>query len=126
MTPHAFNGPLFAHDFVLALDRAQKNNPRHLRPHYNERKWWAALAEADEHDIARKLTSGYQACDCANYRTPLVRYYSHLSGDSIGKMKANHCACPQANQKSVHSPLSAPKLKTPQRRPQKSAGGPIP
>ena len=44
---------LAAHDLVSALDRFERI--RHSRPSFGERLWLRALAEADEHDLARKM-----------------------------------------------------------------------
>ena len=77
MTPLPFNGPLFAHDFILALDRAEKAS-RHGRPHFNEKQWFRCLAEADQHDNARRLANSYQLQDLANqYHSAAPKYFDH-------------------------------------------------
>jgi hypothetical protein len=85
MTPLPFNGPLFIHDFVRALDRAEKSS-RRSRPHYDERRWFRCLEEADQHDLGRAWCAKCDARDAAQYRTVHVRYYEHLVGDSIARM----------------------------------------
>jgi hypothetical protein len=85
MTPLPFNGPLFAHDLVLALDRAEKSS-RRGRPHYDESRWWRCLAEADQHDNFRRLDHHYHTIDSTSYHTAHIRYYEHLAGDTIGRM----------------------------------------
>jgi len=65
MTPLPFNGPLFVHDFVRALDRAEKASKRG-RPHYDQRAWFRCLAEADEHDHGHAWRAKCDARDAAS------------------------------------------------------------
>jgi hypothetical protein len=85
MTPLPFNGPLFAHDFILALDRAEQAS-RHGRPHYNQKRWFRCLAEADSHDSARAWRAKCDAQLAQEYPTSHVRYYDHLAGSPAAKM----------------------------------------
>jgi hypothetical protein len=101
MTPLPFNGPLFAHDFILALDRAEKAS-RHGRPHFNERSWFRCLAEADEHDNARRLTSSYQTQDLAQHRARTSNYFERLYSSPGPKM----------NGKLLHLSASDPEFRT--------------
>jgi hypothetical protein len=85
MTPLPFNGAMFAHDLVLALDRAEKSS-RRGRPHYDERRWWRCLAEADQHDNFRRLDHHYHTFDSTHYQPTHVHYFEKLYASSGPKM----------------------------------------
>jgi hypothetical protein len=86
MIPLPFNGAMFVHDLVLALDRAEKYSPRG-RPHYDERRWWHCLQEADERDTARELTTRYAARDAKEHFAPRTVWHERLYA----------CCCPKMN-----------------------------
>jgi hypothetical protein len=100
MNPLPFNGPLFIADFVRALDEVQRL--KHSRPHYNEKRWFRCLAEADSHDSARAAQAKYDARDAQAYAASHVRYCEHLPGDSIARM----------NGKVLHLSPSEPEIRT--------------
>ena len=102
MTPLPFNGPLFAHDFILALDRAEKSS-RRGRPHYNEKLWFRCLAEADERDNSRRLINYYQARDAAHYLAPTVTYYQRLY---------TNATAPRMNGKVLHLHAAEPEIRS--------------
>jgi hypothetical protein len=98
MTPAPFNGVQFAHDLVLALDRAEKTS--HRRPHFNEKRWFRCLAEADQHDNSRRLANFYHLQDLG------AQYHSHY----FERLYAS--PAPKMNGKLLHLSASEPEVRT--------------
>jgi hypothetical protein len=90
---------MFAHDLIVALDRAEQSSRR--RPHFNEKRWSRCLAEADQHDSARAYRAKCDAQLAQEFRTH-VRYYQYLPGDAI----------PRMNGKRLHWQASDPEIRT--------------
>jgi len=79
-----FNESRAAHDFMASLDRFQKI--KHVRPRFRERLWLRALAEADEHDLARKMTDYYRSLDTQEFHAPTSSHHEKLYREAIGRM----------------------------------------
>jgi len=58
---------------------------RNPAPQAATTNWHRALSEADQHDLARRLTNYYQTLDAREYRAP-TPYHEKLYADSIGRM----------------------------------------
>jgi len=78
MTETPYNGVMFAHDLIAALDRAERYS-RRGRPHFNEKRWFQCLEEADQHDSARAWKAKCNARDAQDYPASRVRCYEHLA-----------------------------------------------
>ena len=82
MDAQAYNPSLFIADFVTALERSNW-------PAYPSRKWWNCLRQADEHDLARRLTNYYQSQDAAVYNASPVTYLDELYVTSVPRMNGH-------------------------------------
>jgi len=79
MAAQPYNASLFLADFLVALEHSNW-------PAYPTRKWWSCLRQADEHDLARRLTNYYQSQDVALYCSDTSYFDQIYETSSSAKM----------------------------------------